>query len=278
MSSGALIEPEITLSEEAGVRYLHFGSPWIQGAMRIRRPWDIVIDYVAQMQSWLLFLEPPKRILQIGLGAAALTKHSYRFFPKSEIVVVEASAAVVSAARQFFALPENDSRLKVVVEDGEAYLQSLCATGDRVESDSARGSSRKGRLGQAFGVVQVDVYDWQAKGPVLDSLSFYQNCYDTLSDTGILSVNLFGEPSSFKKNLARIHEVFGGRVLAWPAVDAGNIVILAFKGPALHVAWTKLFERAQLLDQAYDLSVPKWLRSLRRQPTHSRASTTHLTL
>jgi spermidine synthase len=278
-----VIEPEITLSEEAGVRYLHFGSPWIQGAMRIRRPWDIVIDYVAQMQSWLLFLEPPKRILQIGVGAAALTKHSYRFFPKSEIVVVEASAAVVSAARQFFALPENDSRLKVVVEDGAAYLQSLCATRGSVESDSAKGisakgSSAKGKLGQAFGVVQVDVYDQEAKGPVLDSLSFYQNCYDTLSDTGILSVNLFGEASSFTKNLARIHEVFGGRVLAWPAVDAGNIVVLAFKGPPLNVAWTKLFERAQVLDQAYDLSAPKWLRSLRRQPIHSRASTTHLSL
>jgi len=28
----------ITLSEEGGIRYLHFGSPWIQGAMRIARP------------------------------------------------------------------------------------------------------------------------------------------------------------------------------------------------------------------------------------------------
>jgi spermidine synthase len=25
----------INISEEAGVRYLHFGSTWIQGAMRI---------------------------------------------------------------------------------------------------------------------------------------------------------------------------------------------------------------------------------------------------
>ena len=273
-----MIEPEITLSEEAGVRYLHFGSPWIQGAMRIRRPWDIVIDYVAQMQSWLLFLEPPKRILQIGLGAAALTKHSYRFFPKSEIVVVEASAAVVSAARQFFALPDNDSRLKVVVEDGEAYLQSLGVRGDRVKGDSGKASPARGKSAQAFGVVQVDVYDQDAKGPVLESLSFYQHCYDALAETGMLSVNLFGEAASFARNTAHIHEVFGGRVLAWPAVDAGNIVILAFKGPPLSVAWTKLFERGQLLDQAYDLSAPKWLRSLRRQPTHSRASTTHLSL
>ncbi len=259
--------PEITLSEEGGIRYLHFGSPWIQGAMRLRRPWDIVIDYVAQMQSWLLFLDPPKRILQIGLGAAALTKHSYRFFPKSEIVVVESSVSVVLAARQFFALPENDSRLKVLVEDGEVFL-----------SKHLERATKHARTAQPFGVIQVDVYDQEAKGPVLDSLSFYQSCHDALSETGMLSVNLFGEAASFTKNLARIHEVFEGRVLSWPAVDAGNIVILAFKGPALSVAWSKLFERAQVLDQAYDLSAPKWLRSLRRLPAHSRPSTTYLSL
>jgi spermidine synthase len=265
-----LSEPEITLSEEAGIRYLHFGSPWIQGAMRIRRPWDIVIDYVAQMQSWLLFLEPPKRILQIGLGAAALTKHSYRFFPKSEIVVVEASAAVVSAARQFFALPENDSRLKVLVEDGETYLVQYLEH-RKIPRTAAKPASE-------FGIIQVDVYDQEAKGPVLDSLFFYQNCHDALAETGMLSVNLFGEAESLPKNMARISEVFEGRVLSWPAVDAGNIVVLAFKGPPLSVSWAKLIERAQVLDQAYDLAAPKWLRSLRRQPTHSRSSTTHLSL
>lgn len=235
--------------------------------MRLRRPWDIVIDYVAQMQSWLLFLEPPKRILQIGLGAAALTKHSYRFFPKSELVVVEASATVVSAAHQFFALPDNDSRLNVLVDDGEAYLRKHLER-----------AAKRSRVAQAYGVIQVDVYDQEAKGPVLDSLIFYQSCYDALSETGMMSVNLFGEAASFTRNLARIQEVFQGRVLSWPAVDAGNIVILAFKGPPLRIAWSKLFARAQVLDQAYDLSAPKWLRSLRRQPAHSRPSTTHLSL
>ena len=65
----------ITLSEEDGVRYLHFGSPWVQGAMRIARPWALEIDYVRDMMAWLLFLAPPGRILQLGLGAAALTKY-----------------------------------------------------------------------------------------------------------------------------------------------------------------------------------------------------------
>ena len=31
--------PEISISEEDGIRYLHFGSVWIQGAMRIASPY-----------------------------------------------------------------------------------------------------------------------------------------------------------------------------------------------------------------------------------------------
>ncbi|HEX4943762.1 MAG TPA: spermidine synthase, partial [Usitatibacteraceae bacterium] len=31
----------IVISEERGVRHLHFGSTWVQGAMRIARPWSL---------------------------------------------------------------------------------------------------------------------------------------------------------------------------------------------------------------------------------------------
>jgi spermidine synthase len=265
-----LEEPEITLSEEAGIRYLHFGSPWIQGAMRIRRPWEIVIDYVALMQSWLLFLDPPKRILQIGLGAGALTKHSYRFLPQSRIIVLENSAAVTVAARQCFAVPENDTRLDVIVADGEAYLaHHLLLQQTRPERQ---------RLNESLGIIQVDVYDQHARGPVLDSLAFYRTCHEALGDTGMLSVNLFGEPASYALNLARIQEVFGGRVLTWPAVDAGNIVVLAFKGPPLRVNWRSLQDRALVLERAFELPAQKWLRDLRRHPARGKASTTHLEL
>ena len=257
-----MTDPDITLSEQAGVRYLHFGSVWVQGAMRMRRPWHIEIAYVALMQSWLLFLEPPKRLLQIGLGAAALTKHCYKNLPNSAITAVESSGAVVAAARRFFALPEDDSRLTVLADDGSKFLNKFLQKPKR----------------KAFGILQVDVYDQEARGPVLDSLVFYQQCFDALDEPGILSVNLFGEAASYARNIKRIQEVFHGRVLTWPAVDAGNIVVLAFKGPKLEVSWQSLFERARALESAYDLPAQKWLRNLKNHPAQTRASTTHLSL
>ena len=69
----------VTFSEEGGVRYLHFGTEWVQGAMRLRKPDHIEVDYALHLIARLLFIETPRRSVQLGLGAAALTKVALRF-------------------------------------------------------------------------------------------------------------------------------------------------------------------------------------------------------
>ena len=65
-----------TLSESDGVRYLHFNTEWVQGAMRVKNPAELVLEYTGQMMAWLLFLEPPKEeaIGMLGLGAGSLAR------------------------------------------------------------------------------------------------------------------------------------------------------------------------------------------------------------
>src|SRR5919205_118435 len=70
----------VTLSEQDGVRYLHFGTEWVQGAMRIRKPDWIELEYAQQMMVWMLFNDQPRHIVQLGLGTGALTKFCYRQF------------------------------------------------------------------------------------------------------------------------------------------------------------------------------------------------------
>jgi spermidine synthase len=77
----AQIRP-VTLSEMDGVRYLHFGTEWVQGAMRIRKPNWPELEYAQQMMAWMLWLEQPRRIAQLGLGTAALTKFCYASSPR----------------------------------------------------------------------------------------------------------------------------------------------------------------------------------------------------
>jgi spermidine synthase len=229
---GRNLEPPITLSEQGGIRYLHFGSEWVQGAMSIRRPWDIPIDYVEQMMAWLLFLDPPKRILQLGLGAGALTRWCWRHLPASGIDVVESSRRVIRVVREQFALPADDDRLAVHHDDAARFV-ALAARAGGVRGPSPRGAGGLAP-GARWGVVQADLYDRHARGPVCDSLSFYRHCRAALDPGGgMLVVNLFGEHASCSRNLARIAAAFDARLLTLPPVAAGNLVALAFAGPPL---------------------------------------------
>lgn len=114
----------------------------------------------------------------------------------------------------------------------------------------------------------VDVYDAQAQGPVRDSLAFYEGCYAVLADVGVLSVNLFGAHSSFARNIRNISQAFGGRILTLPQIDAGNQVVLAFKGPPIEVGVEKLLARAEYVESKFGLPAKKWVRSMMGRMQH----------
>ncbi|SDV50938.1 class I SAM-dependent methyltransferase [Chitinasiproducens palmae] len=236
----------VTFSELGGVRFLHFGSEWVQGAMRISRPDRIELEYAQQMMAWLLFLDPPAadaRVVQLGLGAAALTKFCYRAFPDSRVEAIELNPSVVVAARSMFALPPDDARLTVT--EADAW--------DIVTAPERRGT---------IAALQVDVYDATARGPVLDSVAFYRACRQTLREPGMLTVNLFGDHDSYARNLRNLSQAFEGRVVVLPEVHDGNRIALAFAGPALAFPAALLRARAAFIRETWGLPAQRWLRAL----------------
>ena len=238
------LSPQVTLSEEQGVRYLHFGTEWVQGAMRIGRPWKIELEYQQQMMAPLLFLPAPSLILQLGLGAAALARFCWKHLPQAEVAVVEISEEVVTTARRWFALPPDDARLSVRVGD-------------------ARDVVAQPRRRRSFDWLQVDLYDRAARGPVLDDEPFYAACRRLLRAPGIAAFNLFGR--GFEPSFARIAAAFGDRALVLPEADAGNRIVLAFSGPALAVPWAALYDHAGQVERQFGLPARKWVSGLRQQ-------------
>lgn len=234
----------VTFSEEGGVRYLHFGTEWVQGAMRLRKPDQIELEYVQQMMAWLLFIETPERIVQLGLGAAALTKFCYRFLKRAQVEAVEVNPAVVIAARAMFDLPYDDARLTVTERDAWEFVN------DRANHGTT-------------GAMQIDVYDAAAQRPVLDSVSFYRACRACLTPAaGVVTVNLFGDHPSFVRNMRHLNEAFDHRVIALPEVHDGNRVALAFAGPALDVPLSALQARGKLIEDQLGLPTRKWVKGL----------------
>jgi spermidine synthase len=153
---------------------------------------------------------------------------------------------VIDTARAWFALPPDGPRLAVVQADAHEFV------------------SRPDQRGR-YGVVQVDLYDMHARGPVLESSAFYRACAAALASPGVCVVNLFGEADSYGRNVDRISRVFGGRVLELPAVDAGNRVVFGFQGPPLSVEWSEMERRAARLRAALRLPAREWVAALRTQ-------------
>lgn len=232
----------IDISEKKGVRYLHFGSEWVQGAMRINNPKALQLGYTRDMMAGLLLRDAeqscrgpwPRNALLIGLGAASLTKFLYYQCPQTRIEIVEIEPRVVMAARQFFALPPEDERLTIHIDDGVHYT----ATSNR-----------------HFDYILVDGFDQNARAGGLDTLPFYQAAWARLSEQGIMSVNLLGRSRGYKKSLEHILTTFHDRALAFSSSDSGNVIALAARGEIIDLPVHDIRERAVKLKQTTGLDL-----------------------
>ena len=239
----------IDISEEAGVRFLHFGSLWVQGAMRIARPWHLELDYTKEMMASLLMRDDtnfPRKVLLIGLGAASITKFMYRHFPLAKLTVVEIEPRVVAAARQFFKLPDDPKRLNIVIADGAQFIA---------------GNDKN------YDLILVDGFDEDARPGELDTLPFFQMCRARLNDKGILAVNLLGRSRGYAASLQRLRDAFDTRALAFPSCASGNVIALAATGEHIRIGLDDLKEQAENLKEETGLNLLPTLTRIEQSQT-----------
>ena len=249
-SAAAMNCPPATISEADGVRYLHLGTPWVQGAMRIRKPLAIELEYVQRMMVWMLLRQGSDlgkgHAVQLGLGAGAITRFCHSKL-RMRCTAVELNASVIGACRAWFHLPLDSPRLAVLEGDAASYV-----------ADAAKAESAE--------VLCIDLYDHEAAAPVLDSETFYADCHRLLSEEGVLSVNLFGRQASFAHSAQRIAAVFGEpQVRCVQPTREGNSIVVAMKSGAFPTQ-TLLAARAQNIETRFHLPARKWLRMIRPLP------------
>jgi spermidine synthase len=255
-----------TLSEADGVRYLHLDSPWVQGAMRLRKPAQLELEYIQRMMAALLLLplplsapEPPataqqgrvpeaapeqawaeREALQLGLGAASLTRFCLDTLGL-RTTAVEINPSVIQACRLWFRLPPDHERLQVHEMDARDYLAQP-------------------PVQRRFSLVQVDLYDHEAAAPALDDLPFYQACASVIRPDGVLAINLFGRDAQFERSLSHLQQAFAsGQVWALKPTREGNTIVLASPSPEA-VPGPLLQERARFIEDNWGLPARKWLR------------------
>jgi spermidine synthase len=239
----------LQISEERGVRYLHFGSRWVQGAMRMSRPDHLELEYTREMMLPLL-LRPdaswPRRALLIGLGAGSLAKFLYRHRPQTALTVVEVRQDVVDTAGQFFKLPDDPSRLTIELDDGAAYVAS----------------SRP-----RFDLVLVDGYDARGRVGALDTPAFYRHCRARMRSDAMLATNLLTRHRGVDASLSRMRDAFDDRAFALPACASGNVIALAARGAPVDMSAATLDARATAFRNETGLNLTPTVTRLARAPS-----------
>ncbi|MDD2730327.1 spermidine synthase [Malikia sp.] len=243
--------PEVTISEDSEVRFLHLGTEWVQGSMLIKEPFEIELEYVQRMMAWLLFVDPDtvaaRHAMQLGLGSAALTKFHFKKL-KMDTTAIEINPQVVVACRTWFKLPPDSAKLRVILGDAAEVVRHAPFHG-------------------GIDALQVDLYDHEAAAPVLDSPDFYADCRHMLTDEGCMTVNLFGRDASYERSLESIRAAFGAEaVWAFKPTRDGNTIVLAQRTPS-HPTRMELLARAEVVQERWGLPATKWLKVFKQSTT-----------
>ncbi|MDP1559630.1 MAG: polyamine aminopropyltransferase [Nitrosomonas sp.] len=236
-------DSDIVISEQDGVRSLHLGSSLIQSAMKVAAPNDLVLSYTRCMMGFLLFHPCPAHILMIGLGGGSLAKFVYHKLPQTKTTVIEINPQIVTTAINHFALPAEDARLEIILDEGGEYVASHPFSTD---------------------IVMIDGFDDGCQVPTLCSQNFYNRAREALNRDGVLVANLLSRDKNLSVYLRRIETSFNGHVIAMLAEIRGNLIVFALKQNPGKFAWKTLRVRAKELEKKFDLPFPDFVSELRK--------------
>ena len=195
------------ISEGANSKSLHFSTDQMQSSMCTSRPDELALDYTRTMMGFLLLKRHPRHIAMIGLGGGSLAKFCYRHLPQTKMTVVEINPHVI-ALRDEFLVPPDGERFQVVQACGADFVQDADA---------------------AFDVLLVDGFDQSGLPTQLGSQGFYTNCYQALTDPGVLVINLHALDPSYELLLDRIARSFDGNLAEVKVKKDGNTIVFAGK-------------------------------------------------
>jgi spermidine synthase len=242
--------PSVEVSEAHGVRSLHLGGDAIQSSIRLNNPDKLELHYTRAMMAALLFVPAPKDVLMVGLGGGSIARFFHRHFPATHMTAVEINPKVVSVARQYFGLPEDDERLKVVVADGAEYVPAHPASAD---------------------MFLHDAFEDGETIAALCTQKFFDACAAALRTNGVFVMNFMADEPKFDQYSERIAKAFDDRMAILPSADRVNRVVFAMKTPLTRLPLEALKRDAVRLEKKLGLPLIASLKDLVKFNPHTTA-------
>lgn len=204
---------DLVVTESALVRSLYFGNEKRQSAMFLQHSGLLVMEYTQAMMLSLLFRRKPEKVFCLGLGGGSIVKFMLRASPGALIDVVELREMVIQVAHTYFAVPEDDPRLRLIQSDGERFFGGTYDEGSN------------------YDLMFLDAFDHDGPVDRVSNLPFIESAYSRLSQRGVLCINLWNRSSDgFHQKLRQLKSLCDGAVLYYEVGRRNsNALIFCFK-------------------------------------------------
>jgi spermidine synthase len=212
----------LSVVEDEDSRYLRFDNS-LQSAMYVDDPYRTRFRYTDLFHLGVAYNPRAQDVLFIGLGAGSSQKRMWRDFPDLRLHTVELDPVVVDVAHRYFAVPDDDPRLRVDVGDGRQFLT---------------------RDEQKWDVIVIDAFFADAIPFHLVTREFLQLAQSRLAPSGVIVTNAIGAVegpgSRLFRSIYRTYRTVFPTVLVHPAVLPGddgdatfrNLILVAGEGAA----------------------------------------------
>ena len=115
----------IVVHEDGFIRTLRFGdgpNSGKQSRIDTRDPDILMLEYTRLVFAGLLFNDKPENTLIIGMGGGVIPRAIRKYFPDTEIDVVDIDMTVVDVAKKFFFF-KTDDKLRIYISDGRSFVK-----------------------------------------------------------------------------------------------------------------------------------------------------------
>ena len=215
------------------------GVEQLQSTIDLQNPGELQVAYTKTLFASLLFKEPQKRMLVIGLGGGGMIRFVDENFSETTIEAVEIDPAVVRIAAEYF---ETKPKPGVVIhtEDAFNFLARPQEPFDAIYLD-------------AFLRPSVDA-DSNGKTARLKTEEFLATMRDQLTPDGLLACNLIIWRSTTSSDLASLRNVFP-TVVEFRVPGTGNLIAIASR-KKLSISREELMKRAEELTTTHPDTLP----------------------
>lgn len=202
----------------------------IMSRIDILNPLNLLGEYTQAMTLALLWLENPSKIYILGFGGGRLGMFFHHYFPQVIIESTETDSDVVEISQKYFGI-HFDKRMRVSTEDGKLFLE---------------------KSKEKFDIILLDAYDNSGTFPQhLSNSKFYSICKKSLSDNGVISINLNVSDSMLEEKIFLFSKYFK---LTYKYLDDDSCVLLGTDSDV--ISTEELAKRASILNDKYCFLFP----------------------